>query len=74
MVVEKFDHVTSLMASLAISLIPVVLFLFMPETLGVRTHYHVQQQQRASKDEPNYRPMDIRACRTDTTNSYGSFD
>jgi hypothetical protein len=42
MVVEKFDHVTSLMASIFLSFIPIVLFAFMPETVGVRTHRHHQ--------------------------------
>jgi len=48
MVVEKFDHVTSLMASFVISLVPVLLFLFMPETLGVRTNAHHHSQPHAS--------------------------
>ena len=55
MVVEKFDHVTSLMASLVISLVPVVLFLFMPETLGSRTHHH--HQEVASRKDADYKAM-----------------
>ena len=38
MVVQEFDHVTSLTASFFISLIPVILFCWMPETLGMRTN------------------------------------
>ncbi|GKY91176.1 hypothetical protein MPSEU_000090300 [Mayamaea pseudoterrestris] len=40
LVVEKFGHVASLTGSLFISIIPILLFLFMPETLGQRTHHH----------------------------------
>jgi MFS family permease len=38
MVVQEFDHVTSLTASFFISLIPLGLFVWMPETLGIRTN------------------------------------
>lgn len=38
-VVEQFGHVASLTGSLAISIIPIVIFgVFMPETLGDRGH------------------------------------
>jgi hypothetical protein len=63
MVVEKFDHVTSLMASLVISLVPTLLFLFMPETLGMRTQGHNKQY------STNVSPMDLR-----TGSAYGSVD
>lgn len=36
MVVQEFDHVTSLMASMFLSIVPIVIFSFMPETLGKR--------------------------------------
>ena len=36
MVVEKFGHVASLTGSLVLSVIPLVLFCFMPETYGHR--------------------------------------
>jgi hypothetical protein len=73
MVVEKFDHVTSLMVSFAISLVPVLLFLFMPETLGMRTQKQKKQQQKELQashragGEKDYRPMAVR-----TGSSYGS--
>jgi hypothetical protein len=60
MVVEKFDHVTSLMASIFLSFIPIVLFAFMPETVGVRTHRHHQAgAKRPEKQAPEatYRAM-----------------
>jgi len=62
MVVEKFGHVTSLVASLVISLIPVVLFLFMPETLGMRTRYRQKHS--------NYESIKL----VTASNSYGSTD
>lgn len=51
MVVEKFGHVASLMASGVISLVPVVLFLFMPETLGMRTRHHSPKKQHSNNYE-----------------------
>ena len=42
MVVQEFDHVTSLMASMFLSLVPILIFSFMPETLG----------KRATKNQP----------------------
>jgi hypothetical protein len=36
MVVEKFGHVTSLSGSLLLSVFPILLFSFMPETYGHR--------------------------------------
>ena len=52
MVVEKFDHATSLTASLFISLIPVILFTWMPETLGMRTGAVVEPR-RSTADRPS---------------------
>ena len=49
LVVEKFGHVASLSGSFVLSLFPLVLFAFMPETLGQRganTHHQKQQQQK----------------------------
>ena len=37
LVVEKFGHVTSLLGSLFLSVVPLILFAMMPETLGLRT-------------------------------------
>ena len=73
MVVEKFDHVTSLMASLVISLIPLLLFLFMPETLGARNHY---QKPPVSPEKPKYQrvALSISPDGTDSSTTYGSFD
>jgi len=65
MVVEKFGHVASLMASLVISLVPVVLFLFMPETLGTRTGHHTPKQH--SNDYESIKLVTV-------GNSYGSTD
>ena len=65
MVVEKFDHVTSLMASFFISLVPVILFLFMPETLGMRTHH--QKQSSPTKKAQHHQPINI-----DNGTSYGA--
>jgi hypothetical protein len=66
-VVEKFGHMTSLMASFVISLIPVLLFQFMPETLGMRTRR--QQQLHASPGKPT----NLKSLST-TDSSYGSVD
>jgi hypothetical protein len=68
MVVEKFDHVTSLMVSFAISLVPILVFLFMPETLGMRTRKQKElQASHRAGGEKDYRPMAVR-----TGSSYGS--
>jgi predicted MFS family arabinose efflux permease len=40
MVVEKFGHLESLMGSLILSLVPIFLICFLPETLGLRTQHH----------------------------------
>lgn len=75
MVVEQFGHVTSLMASLVISLVPVLLFLFMPETLGMRTQK--QQPRAGSHDESNYLSNKASGIGTSTDSSgssYGSCD
>lgn len=48
LVVEKYGHVASLLGSMLVSLIPMVLFLAMPETLGRRGHIYVH---RPSKDD-----------------------
>jgi hypothetical protein len=34
--VERYGHISSLVASLFMSFVPIVLFCFMPETLGLR--------------------------------------
>ena len=47
-VVERYGHVTSLMGSFFISLIPICVFAFMPETLGKRTHLHIKASPPAS--------------------------
>ena len=39
-IAEKFGHIASLFGSLIISLVPIVIFTFMPETLGVRGVKH----------------------------------
>ena len=70
MVVEQFGHVTSLVASLLLSFVPLLLFLFMPETMGMRTQH--RQLPKESKEESNYEPMEVRTFSTD--GSYGSFD
>jgi len=70
MVAEKFDHVTSLTASLVLSVIPVVLFLFMPETLGARNNY---QKPRFSPEKPKYQHVAL-SISTDSSSAYGSFD
>jgi hypothetical protein len=49
LIVEKFGHTASLACSLGLSFIPIVLFSFMPETLGDRNH---------SKASPNAMPYD----------------
>ncbi|CAB9515066.1 MFS-type transporter [Seminavis robusta] len=54
MVVQKFDHVTSLTASLFISLIPVVLFMFMPETMGMRTSNPLSPRRSSQPDRSLY--------------------
>ena len=49
LVVEKFDHVTSLTASMFLSIIPLVIFSFMPETLGKRaTKNHPPSPQKGT--------------------------
>jgi predicted MFS family arabinose efflux permease len=53
LVVEKFGHVTSLVASLILSVFPILLFTFMPETLSRRGHY----LQPKEKVDAAYRPM-----------------
>ena len=52
-VVEKFGHTASLAASFFISLVPIVLFSFMPETLGLRSNYKQRYQQPAKLKDPN---------------------
>lgn len=48
--VEKFSHTTSLAGSFIISLIPIVLCLFFPETYGERTFHHHPILDKSSKD------------------------
>jgi len=52
MVVEKYDHVTSLMGSLVISLLPILIFTLMPETLNLRDEKH-----RNEKGASDYKSM-----------------
>jgi Na+/serine symporter len=61
LLVEHFDHVTSLMASLVLSIAPICLFTFMPETLGQRGH-HFHSVTDKTKDHTemeaaSYRPI-----------------
>jgi MFS family permease len=53
-VVEQFGHVASLTGSLIISAIPIVLFTFMPETLGTRGHALAPPLQ---EDSSSYKPI-----------------
>lgn len=64
LVVEKLGHVASLTGSLFISIVPIVLFMLMPETLGQRgynnRHHHQYQHQPKNivLEEPlSYRPI-----------------
>jgi hypothetical protein len=60
LVVEKFGHVTSLVASLILSFFPILLFAFMPETLGQRGyHYHHPKERNKGDVEVDtaYQPM-----------------
>jgi hypothetical protein len=54
LVVEKLGHVASLSGSFVISFIPLLLFLFMPETLGKRTQHHFKSQEY---EVESYSPM-----------------
>jgi hypothetical protein len=78
MVVEHFGYMTSLMASFVISLVPVLLFQFMPETLGMRTRRQRQQQllhaSASSPGTPNNYLKSLSSTNTDTSSSYGSVD
>lgn len=64
LLVEKFDHVTSLTASLAVSVLPILLFAFMPETLGQRGHHFEShsttkvKQDQGEVEATAYRPID----------------
>lgn len=53
MVVEHFGHIASLTGSLVISFIPLIVFSFMPETLGRRGD-RVSQQQQVKSVESGY--------------------
>ena len=62
MVVERFGHIVSLAGSMFISIIPILLFCFMPETLGDREHHKAnqlrqQQQQHSTADATAYKSM-----------------
>jgi hypothetical protein len=57
-VVEKYGHVTSLAASLILSFFPILLFAFMPETLGQRgRHYSHPKEKNIGEADAAYRPM-----------------
>ena len=78
MVVEKFGHVASLTAAFFISLVPVVLFLFMPETLGARDHYK-EVNASPKKNKAYYQSLSLSPADTESSSSsvpspYGSFD
>jgi MFS family permease len=51
LIVEKFGHVVSLAGSFIISLVPIVLFAFMPETLGLRA---IQRHHKKSFEPDHY--------------------
>jgi len=63
MVVERFGHIASLAGSMFISIIPILLFCFMPETLGDREHHKAnqlrqqQQEQHSTADAADYKSM-----------------
>jgi hypothetical protein len=58
LVVEKFGHVTSLVASLILSVFPILLFAFMPETLGQRGHHYPHPKNRGGVEvDTAYRPI-----------------
>ena len=53
--VEKFGHVESLAGSFFLSLIPICLFTFMPETLGIRTiHSQYRRQSETASTSTDY--------------------
>jgi predicted MFS family arabinose efflux permease len=52
-VVEKLGHVESLIGLLFVSLIPIVLFTFMPETRGLRAN-HSQRFAQNTFNDRNY--------------------
>jgi hypothetical protein len=55
-VVEMFGHVTSLLGSLVLSIVPIILFSCMPETLGQReTHrYHVNNSNTSNSSKTQH--------------------
>jgi hypothetical protein len=59
-VVEMFGHVTSLLGSLVISIVPLILFSTMPETLGQReTHRYNNNNNNNKKygvEQPQQHP------------------
>jgi hypothetical protein len=58
LVVEKYGHVTSLVASLIISVFPILLFAFMPETRGQRGHHYQHPKDKGSVEvDTAYRPI-----------------
>lgn len=78
MVVEKFGHVASLTAAFFISLVPVVLFLFMPETLGARDRYKEvnasPKMNKAYYQTLSLSPADTESSSSSAPSPYGSFD
>jgi len=56
--VEKFGHIVSLTGSLIISFVPILLFCFMPETLGHREDHSTKTSSDNSvADETSYKQM-----------------
>ena len=52
-IVERYGHVASLSASLIVSFIPIVIFCFMPETLGDRDRNRKPKLSEMSVHEHN---------------------
>ena len=62
LVVEKYGHIVSLTGSLLISFVPILLFCFMPETLGDREHRisktcSISDSYIAHNSAVSYKPM-----------------
>ena len=51
MVAEHFGHVVSLMGSLVLSIAPIIIFSFMPETYGLRGDESIAPSTPKKKDE-----------------------
>lgn len=57
LVVEKLGHVASLSGSFCISFVPILLFLFMPETLGQRGHGQYHKPKQTAAEAEAYKSM-----------------